>query len=62
MIVEKGHFHFAEKYWGDQGLPGPPLFRRPCKAHLRVVVKPVLSNKAILNRGQLIKRSSDISR
>ena len=22
MIFEKGHFHFAEKYWGGQG---PPL-------------------------------------
>ena len=28
MIAEKGHFHFAEKHWGDQG-PLPPLFRRP---------------------------------
>ena len=24
MIVEKGHFHFAEKYWGDQGTHVPP--------------------------------------
>ena len=24
MIVEKGHFHFAEKYWGAQGPPGAP--------------------------------------
>ena len=26
MIVEKGHFDFAEKYWGrgGQGSPAPP--------------------------------------
>ena len=26
MIAEKGHFHFAEKYWGDPGPHGPPCF------------------------------------
>ena len=36
MIVEKGHFHFAEKYWDGGGgggrarPPWPPLFRRSC--------------------------------
>ena len=25
MIAEKGHFHFAEKHWGDQGPPAPPV-------------------------------------
>ena len=26
MIVEKGHFHFAEKCWGGgQGPPAPPV-------------------------------------
>ena len=26
MIAEKGHFHFADKYWGGgQGPPGPPV-------------------------------------
>ena len=24
MIVEKGHFHFGEKYWGGQDPSGPP--------------------------------------
>ena len=28
MIVEKGHFHFAEKYWGGQGPLGPEVFCR----------------------------------
>ena len=31
MIVEKGHFHFAKKYWqGGARPPWCPLFRRPC--------------------------------
>ena len=25
MIVEKGYFHFAEKYWGEPRTPGPPV-------------------------------------
>ena len=24
MIVEKGHFHFTEKYWWGQAPPAPP--------------------------------------
>ena len=29
MTVEKGHFHFAEKYLRGPRPPWPPLFRRP---------------------------------
>ena len=29
MIVEKGHFHFADKYWGGGKALLAPLFRRP---------------------------------
>ena len=33
MIVEKGHFLFAGKYWEDQGPPAPPP---PCSDGLDV--------------------------
>ena len=37
MIVEKGHFHFAEKYWGGQGPPAPPPFSDGLDLHERAL-------------------------
>ena len=43
MIVEKGHFYFAEKYW----VPKAPLPLRPCPDGLQIVPKITLKKNLI---------------
>ena len=45
MIVEKGHFHFAEKYWGEgKAPPAPPVPTALCKEDRTLPILQVLAD------------------